>query len=380
MRDFELEKYFSKWEFTAKHHMTASDLESMDLKTLLAMASEQERDSFNQLWLGYTQTWGDPVLRSEIASTFEHLNQEQIICLAGAAEGIYAVSRALLEKRDHLICVVPNYQSSETIPLDVCQVSGVILRHEDNWQLDVDAVKAALRPNTKMISINFPNNPTGAVLPKETLMALVELCRSRGILLFSDEVYRGVEVNPKDTMPQVADIYEKGISLNVMSKAYGLPGLRIGWLGCQDRELLVKVERYKHYLSICNSAPSEQLALIALRNRDAILARNRGIIATNLLQLNRFFAAYPMLFDWQPSKGGCVAYPKYIGSDGVEAFCRGLVEQSGVLLLPSSIYHSELLAAPAGHFRIGFGRQQIFADGLQAMRDHIDTQYHAEIA
>jgi aspartate/methionine/tyrosine aminotransferase len=114
------------------------------------------------------------------------------------------------------------------------------------------------------LSLNFPQNPTGILIPRADLEELIVLCRSRGIYIFCDEVYRGVELDLNDQLPQIADVYEKGISLNVLSKAFGLPALRIGWIASQDKELLLKAEHFKHYLSVCNSGPSESLALIAL--------------------------------------------------------------------------------------------------------------------
>jgi len=374
MRHFELERYFSKWEFTADHHMTASDMESLSLAELRNMAGEDDRASFDDLWLGYTETWGAPDLREAIAQTYEQIQAGNILCMAGAGEGIYAAMRVLLEKDDHVIVIVPNYQSAETVPLDICAVSGVRVYSQNNWRVDIDDIAAAIKPNTRLISINYPQNPTGTVMPREDLEALVALCRKHDIYLFSDEVYRGIELNDDDRMPQLTDVYEKGISLNVMSKAYGLPGLRVGWVASQDAEVLQKMETYKHYLSICNSAPSERLAIIALKNRDRILNRNRNIVRKNITVLDQFFDDFPMLFEWQRPQGGCVAFPRYTGDDGVEEFCRSLIEDSGVLLLPSSIYRSELMETPADHFRIGFGRVEVFETGIEAMRRHIENK------
>lgn len=375
MRNFELETFFSKWEFSARHHMTASDLESMSVNDLLSYASAEQKEEFKNLWLGYTETWGALDLRESIAKSYDKMKKENILCLAGAGEGIYMVSRVLLDKKDHAIVIVPNYQSAETIPLEICQVSGVLLHHENNWKLDINDVKKAIKPNTKLISINFPHNPTGSTMGKEELNDLINLCRKHDIYLFSDEVYRGVEVDTSNQMPQVADIYEKGLSLNVLSKAYGLPGLRIGWIASEDKDVLLKMERYKHYLSICNSAPSERLALIALENRELIFEKNRSMLKENLKEIETFFKSYPMLFDWKTPKGGCVAFPKYIGDDGVEEFCKSLIKDSGVLLLPSSIYKSELIEAPKDHFRIGYGRNNTFKQGLVAMQEHIEKKY-----
>ena len=375
MRDFMLETHFSKWEFKAKYHMTASDSESMSLPELLAMASAEDVEKFHNLWLGYTETWGAADLREEIAQTYDTLSAKHILCFAGAEEGVYAAMRVILKEKDHAIVVVPNYQAAETIPLDICEVSGVPLHEASNWYLDMNEVAAAIRPNTKLISINFPNNPTGAIISKENYAALIALCRKHDLYLFSDEVYRLMETDETKRIAQAADVYEKGISLNVCSKAYGFPGLRIGWIGCQDLDLLLKLEKYKHYLSICNSAPSERLALIALKNKAVIIEKNRALVKANLAQLDAFFSRYPELFEWHTPDGGCVAYPKFLGKGGVENFCHRLVEEAGVLLLPSSIYHSELLKAPENRFRIGFGRKDIDV-GLKVMQDFIDENRH----
>jgi len=365
MRNFILETYFSKWEFSARHHMTASDAQSLSVGELLDMAG-YTFDALNTLHLGYTETWGAPDLREAIAQTYDHMAPDNILCFSGAEEGVYAAMRVLLTPDDHAIVVVPNYQAAETVPLDICEVSGVALDAAHHWHLDIDDIARALRPNTKLVSVCFPNNPTGHIIPHDDYRALIKLCRKHGLYLFSDEVYRLMELDPKKRIDQAADVYEKGLSLNVMSKAYGLPGLRIGWIATQDKEVLGRLERYKHYLSICNSAPSERLAVIALGVGEKILSKNRALIQSNLKKLDAFFARYPDLFDWQHPDGSCIGYPKFLGRGGVEAFCQDLVEQEGVLLLPASIYHSDLIATPTDHFRIGFGRAGI-EDGIAAL-------------
>jgi len=372
MRNFILETYFSKWEFSARHHMTASDAQTLSVGELLALA-DLPVDTLGSLHLGYTETWGAPDLRQAISETYDTMAPENILCFAGAEEGVYAAMRVLLDKDDHAVVVVPNYQAAETLPLDICAVSGVQLDADNDWSLDLDDIRAAIRPNTKLISVCFPNNPTGKIIPAKDYAALIEICRLHDLYLFSDEVYRLVELDETKRIAQAADVYEKGMSLNVMSKVYGLPGLRIGWIATRDVDILQRLERYKHYLSICNSAPSERLAVIALSVRDQILAKNRALMRTNVRKLDTFFADYPDLFDWSHPDGSCIAYPKYTGRGSVEAFCEALVEENGVLLLPASIYHSELMETPQDRFRIGFGRANM-DDGLAAFREFLDRK------
>ena len=353
--DFRLETYFSAWEFTARHHLTASDAQTVSLAELLVMADEDGRRRWETLALGYTETRGLPALREEIAATYDHIAPEDVLCFAGAEEAIYLAMQVLLTPADHAVVLTPNYQAAETIPLALCEVTGVALREDDGWALDVDAIEAALRPNTRLVSANFPNNPTGAVPDVESWRRLVDLCAERGITLFSDEVYRGLELD-RPPLPQAADLSPTALSLNVISKVYGLPGLRIGWIACRDRELLDRLERAKHYTSICNAAPSEVLALIGLRARDRLLQRNRDIIKANIPLFEDFFDRRPDLFAWERPLGGCVCFPRYLGADGVEAMCADLVREVGVLVLPSSIYRSDLTATPTDRFRVGVGR------------------------
>ncbi|MEP6547122.1 MAG: aminotransferase class I/II-fold pyridoxal phosphate-dependent enzyme [Gammaproteobacteria bacterium] len=375
MKDFALEVYFSKWEFAAKYNLAGSDGETMGLAELLALGTAEDRAEFEGLGLGYTETFGSLSLRAEIANTYDTVRPEHLLCFAGAEEAIYVAMQVLLSANDHAIVITPNYQAAETVPLSICEVSGVPLDIERRWKLDLDLLRAALRPNTKLISINFPNNPTGKIIPRATLDAIVEICRSRGIWLFSDEVYRLIERDPSLRLTQAVDAYERGISLNVMSKAYGLAGLRIGWLACKDRAMLVRFERFKHFLSICNSAPSEVLARIALKARETILAKNRKIVRHNIALLNSFFADYTHLFDWREPDGGCVGFIRYKGAEGVEEFTRRLVEESGVLLLPSSLYRSELGPVPENCLRVGFGHKHVAA-GITALRQWFELDQH----
>jgi len=154
-----------------------------------------------------------------------------------------------------------------------------------------------------------------------------------------------------------------------------LPALRVGWFATQDKDLLLRLERYKHYLSICNSGPSERLSVIALKAREKLFARNHAIILKNLALLETLFDDFPSLFEWSRPMGGCVAFPKYLGPEGGEAFCQALIEKSGVLLLPSSIYVSEVSETPENHFRIGIGRDTVFDQGIVAMRQHLEDHH-----
>ncbi len=372
--EFRLESYFSKWEFKARYHMTASDAESLSLGELLDMATAEQRLAFEATSLGYTETFGAPDLRETIASTYITRKAADVLCFAGASEGIFAANTVLLDEDSHAIVITPNYQSHESLPVSLCETSGIPLDPDDNWSLDLDRLAATIKPNTRLVTINFPHNPTGTILPLDRYLALIELCRKHGIYILHDEIFNGLGPSGTQHLPFVADLYERGLSLNVMSKSFGMPGLRIGWIACADGEVLAKMERMKHYLSICNSAPSERLALIGLQNRERLLTRNCALVDQNLTLWNAFFEGHPERFDWVQPDGSCTAFPRYKGTDGVEVFARSLVEESGVLLLPSTIYSSTLGPTPTDRFRLGFGRKGL-AEGLAALESHISQKY-----
>lgn len=348
--EFLLETYLAKREFSAPYNLCASDIETHSLQELLAMADSETKRLWETLDLSYTEPKGHPLLRKEIGKEYG-LGEENVLCFAGAEEGIFAAMEALLAKEDHAIAITPCYQSLKSLPGRICSVTEIPLSHQTKWQLDVEAVEKAIKPNTKMLVINFPHNPTGTLISLQEQNKLVDCARKHDLWIFSDEVYRLLEVDEKDRLPPIASAYEKGISLSVMSKAFGLPGLRVGWLCCQNTEALEEIGEIKHYLSICNSAPSEILSLIALRAKERILSRNKKLLDDNLALLDRFFEEYQEHFEWVRPKGGCTGYPLLKSEMGIQTFADRLMEEEGVLILPSTVYEEK-----TNHFRISFGR------------------------
>jgi aspartate/methionine/tyrosine aminotransferase len=248
--------------------------------------------------------------------------------------------------------VTPCYQSLLEIPkIKGCTLTTVELKEEQQWRLNFEAVARAITPKTKCMVINFPHNPTGQVITQEELQRLITLLDKHGIWLFSDEVYRLLAKPSTPWALPAAEIYPRALSLGVMSKAFGMAGLRVGWIACQDHALLKKIEQIKHYTSICNSAPAELLSLISLSNKDTILNRNNAIVSENLALLDAFFSERSNLFSWVRPQGGCVGLVQYKKPESVNVFCDRLVQEAGILLLPASVYDTE-----TNHFRIGFGR------------------------
>lgn len=359
IEEFRLVRYLSRWEHVVRHPLSSSYPESLTVDDLLRFAAEADRDALFRVPLDYMPIRGGSRLLSAIAGTYDTLSAEDVVAFAGADEAITAAVQALLEPGDHAVVVVPAYQSLESLPAAACDVTAVPLDPRRDWFLDPDRVRDAIRPNTRVLVMNAPHNPTGTLPPAEVFDALVALCRRHGLWLLSDEVYRGLEYDPRLRLPQAADAYERGLSLNVMSKAYGLPGLRIGWLASRSPEMLDRVERAKQYLSICNANASETLAAVALDARgailDAVLARARR----NLARLDAVLASRPDLFEWRPPQAGVLAFPRYRGREGAEAFAARLVQETGILVVPSTVYRSALADVPGDHLRIGFGRRSL---------------------
>lgn len=350
---FKLEDYLSEREFFCDIMFSGSDMESFLMQDILKLANPDVLNIWNNLKLEYTLPLGNPLLLEELNKKYK-LNSafENICTFTGAEEAIYASLNTIIDKNDHVIVLTPCYQSLRDIPKQLCEISELKIKFENGKSFfDLSEVSSLIKSNTKLIIINFPHNPTGALISINELNSLIELSRKHGIYIFSDEVYRGLEHNKEDKLPYVASIYEKGISLGVMSKSYGMPGLRIGWLAMQDKKTLKNISNMKHYLSICNSAPSEILSLIALQNEEDINSRNLNILNKNLILLKCFFQEHNRIFEWFEPKGGCIAFPKLKLDLPIYDFCEKLRLKEGVVILPGDIFDNH-----ENHFRVGYGR------------------------
>ncbi|WP_067050287.1 aminotransferase class I/II-fold pyridoxal phosphate-dependent enzyme [Methanofollis ethanolicus] len=352
LRDFALERFFAQHEFTAPHLLCTSDCESVSVADLLAH-EEGAVERFMDLRLNYTEAPGGIELRQEIAGLYASAGTDNILVSAGAEEAIFLCMNAMLSPGDEVIVPCPAYQSLHEVARGAgARVVPWMMHDDDGWRPDIEALKESITPKTKAIVLNTPHNPTGSLMTREEFVAVRDIAEDADIHVFSDEVYRGLEYDPKDRLPPMADLYEKGISVGVMSKAFGLAGLRIGWTATEDTDLLRKMAALKDYTTICASAPSEFLAALALRHRDAVVARNLGIIRSNLALLDRFFADHADVLAWVPPRAGAIAFPRVLAGEGAEAFCLDAIRKAGVLLLPSTKYDGY----DDHHVRIGFAR------------------------
>lgn len=361
---FRMERYYAPREFTARYLLCASDCESLSIGELLHLAGE-DLGSFGNLRLGYIDSTGTHSLRSAIAAQFEQIDSQHVLVHSGAQEAIFTTFTALLHPGDHVIVHHPSYQSLSEVPaFRGCEVTLWTAREDHNWALDLNVLEGAITPRTRLIAINSPHSPTGAQLSRGDLETIVSLARRQGIVVFSDEVYRGLEYHESERLPAICDIYERGISLGVMSKGYGLAGLRIGWVATQSEQVLIQIAGIKDYTTICSSAPSDYLACHALGVGDRLLAASRDRILHNLPLLRAALEKHPRLV-MVPPRAGPVGLIRVLGRPDIDAFCDETLRDSGILLLPGTVFD---LSSQA--FRVGFGRAD-FPDVLGRFVDYL---------
>jgi aspartate/methionine/tyrosine aminotransferase len=365
--DFELERFFARYEFSVRHLLCASDVEGWGMAELLALADDESRGLWDRLTLGYTEAPGHPLLRAEIATLYETLEPDDVLTFSGAEEAIFTAANVLLGPGDHAIVTWPAYQSLHEVARAAgARVTLHELRASEGWAIDLDRLRSEVTPQTRLIVVNTPHNPTGMLPDEPTWRAISDLAADAGAVLFADEVYRFLERDGSARLAAGADLGLHGVSLGVMSKSFAMAGLRVGWLASRDRTFLDACARFKDYLTICSSAPSEILALIALRNRDAVLGRSRGIVDANLALLDPFFERQADRLRWVRPGGGPIGFPELVTGEGIDRFADALVASEGVLLAPGTIF-----GHPGNHFRLGFGRTD-FADGLERLEAFLD--------
>lgn len=353
LNPFKLERYFAKYEFSTQYLLCSSDCEAWTIGELLALEAGAH-DAFMRQWLGYTESAGKPALRAAIADGYTQTNADQINVTNSGEEAIFWVMHCLLQAGDNLIVHTPHYQSHSEVAKGIgASVTEWLARDENAWALDLGELRKLIQPNTKAIVVNLPHNPTGWLMPHAQWRELHEIAAQHGVTIISDEVYRGSEYNPLDRLPAACDMSEHAISIGALSKPHGLPGIRIGWIATRNAKLMQIFAACKDYTTICNSAPSEFIAELALRHQDKLIARNTGLTLRNLALVDDLIQRYSARFHWHKPRASSLGFPKLLKGD-VDAFCDRLVKQAGVLLLPGSAFDHT-----GNHFRVGLGRANL---------------------
>jgi aspartate/methionine/tyrosine aminotransferase len=366
---FQLERYFARYEFNARYLLSSSDCEALTMAELLSLADGETKSLWNSLKLGYTESLGHPLLRAEIAALYREITNEDVLA-AVPEEGIFLLMHALLSAGDHVVCTFPGYQSLYEVARSVgCAVSLWEPVEDNGWKFDVEDLMRLVQPNTRLIVVNFPHNPTGALPAQAEFSAILEIARERGIYVLSDEMYRFLELEAGTTLPAACDLYERAVSLGGLSKTFGLPGLRTGWLATRDREILQKASTLKDYTTICGSAPGEVLAIVALRAKETIIPKQVERTRKNQEILEAFFARYADLFQSNPARGGSICFPRMLKVESTYDFCEELVLEAGIMLLPSRVFQFG-----DQHMRFGFGRANL-AEVLERFGDYLDEYF-----
>ena len=351
---FLTEQFFAEYEFSAQHLLASSDCETMSIGELLQL-SGSTLDELGGLTLGYTESQGDPHLRSLISNMYSNVSSDDVVVLTSPVEGIYLAMQTLLESEDEVIALRPAYDALNNVARHLCSevLPWNLFPGRNCWELDFDELESLISPQTRIIVVNFPHNPTGYVPSESDFDRLIGLARRYDLWLFCDEIYRGLEFGP--TIPSAADLYEKAIVLSGLSKTYGLPGLRAGWVVIRNAKLRDELINWKHYTTICPAAPTEFLARKALLVKDKLAARSKAIIQQNLNLCEAFFNRFQDQFIWRRPQAGSVAFVELnlsqIGFDSATSYCHHLAQNHGMVLLPG-----KCLGFEDNFVRFGLGR------------------------
>lgn len=376
MRPFELERWYVEYEFTVKHNISASCAAPTTTADLLRLGGPGATERYLNLNLDYIENPGSAELRSQIARWFPGLQPGDIQVTAGASEAIFLLMNTLLDPGDSIIVEDPIYQSLHEVARSIgVRVKPWILREENGFIPDLDDLEALIEPSDKMVVINHPHSPTGAMLTRSQQRRLGEITARHGLILVSDEVYSGIVYDSDDDLPPAASVFPHAVSIGDITKAYGLGGLRIGWIATRNRDILKQCSAMRDYTTMCSAAPSEFLAAIALEHRPKILNDKISIARRNIDAFKLFVTSNADLLSWVPPRGGFTAFPKYHLNLSSRAFCSELINRKNVLLLPGDTFGRD------GHFRIGFGKpNQEFMAGLSLFGEFLgDVRRRGEL-
>ncbi len=356
---FKLEHYFAKYEFNAKYLLSSSDCDGFSLNYVLSSAEHGELELWNSLTLGYTESEGHFLLREAISRHYNSIKPDDVFVLS-PGEANYILMQTQLDPGDHLVCMRPSYQSLYQIAKD----KGCVIHFwepDDKGLFNPDDLAKLVNEKTKLIVVNFPHNPTGYYPTREELNRVIEIASRHNTLLFSDEMYHKLVHNPALLNDSLCDLYDNTVSLWGMAKSFGLAGLRIGWVTSHNKKLLGMMKHFKDYLTICNSATSEVLSMIALNNSERFIEVNLQKIRANKQIFQAFVEKHTELFDYYIEPGaGSTAMVKVRLQEPALNYAEKIVKESGVMLVPS-----EMFEYGDQHFRIGFGRSSM-KDALAA--------------
>lgn len=364
LEPFALERWMTIWETKVEFDIAESGILPLTVNDILALLPPAERDAtlarLLDTRLGYSEAPGSLDLRSALAATYRDTGPDDILVTTGAIEANYLLFNVLLDPGDHVVAVHPAYQQLYSVPRAIgCDVSLWHISAEGGFHYDLDELERLVTPRTRLIVVNTPHNPTGALLSADELRRVYALAESVGARVLCDEAYRWLELPDNDPLPPpIRDLGERGISVGTFSKPFGLPGLRTGWIAA-PAEIIAACWAMRDYISLSPGKLNDALALLAFRHRDQITARTKAIVAQNLATAARWFAEQADLVSWTPPRAGLLALLSYRLDIPSRDLADRLAGEYSVMLAPGAAFGYEY------HLRLGVGQDPaIFAEGL----------------
>jgi aspartate/methionine/tyrosine aminotransferase len=365
---FKMERFQSLWENIVEYNLAESGVKPFKLKEIIEMTNSYEL--LKNLKLGYNQTNGSEKLRSLISEIYEESDKENVLVTNGSAEANFLSIFSLLNKGDEAIIMLPNYMQIWNLTKGLgCKVRALWLKeeHRKKWFIDIEKLKSMVSKSTKLIALCNPNNPTGAIIEEKDIKAIVEIAEDYGSWILSDEVYKGTEFN-EDSSQTLWGKYDKTIIVSGLSKAYGLPGIRIGWV-ISEKKLIQKFWSYHDYTTIAPSCISDFIAqqILEPNIRLKILQRAKNILKSNIKILDEWIRKNDKAFSYTPPEATAVAFIKQkLGISSLD-FCKKLLYEKNVLILPSEYFGMK------GYIRIGYGQEQKYLkNGLEKISEFLN--------
>ena len=361
---FALERWMTTWETQVEYDIAESGIFPMSVNELLDMLPKHEREvtlaRLLDMRLGYSEAPGSLELRSLLADTYVNTGPENILVTTGAIEANFLAFNVLLEPGDHVVAVYPAYQQLYSVPRAIgCDLTLWKLRPENDFRYDLDELETLVRPTTKLIVINTPHNPTGAMLSAAELQRIYSLAEVLNASVLCDEAYRWLDIPGGDALaPPLRDLGDRAVTVGTFSKPFGLPGLRAGWLA-GPADFIAQCWHMRDYISLSPGKLNDALAVIALCNRERVVERTHAIVAANLATAEAWFAENADLVTWTPPRGGLLALMRYNLAIPSAELADRLAAEYSVMLAPGSAFGYE------HHLRIGVGQTpDVFAEGL----------------
>ena len=371
IKTFKVERWMDEYETKCKYNLAETCIDSLTVREVIEMAGLDAAEYLNELAdtrLTYGHIGGSPELLDGIAGLYsEVIGPENVIPMHGAISANHHILMTLIDPSDNMISVMPTYQQHYSIPESIgAEVRILNLNLENHFLPDIGKLKELVDENTKMITMNSPNNPSGSLIPKDVMEQVIEVAESVGAYVLCDEVYRGISEDGS-YMFSVADLYEKGISVGSMSKCWSMAGVRLGWIVTGDMDLIRRCHERRDYDTISCPVIDDKLAALALANKDKIIARNREILNTNRRILDDWVNATPEVYYQRPVAGttALVYYKKDMPS---RELCDRLIRETGVFFTPGECFEME------GSVRIGYAYDsRVLQEGLDLFADFLKT-------